>query len=156
MLQDVFVLGTLPRPLCIDFSVCNSTSLNIDCCMHKKIWCSPARVFIRNHLHLDLTLQVGSKRLASWNLLTCYNILTSIHTHAQLLWRRKSFIFISCSSDWLYANEFVLGVRNCRGKKNFAPRPRNYFSHCSSGPPVQTHLHTANQRPRLSISYSFA
>ena len=34
--------------------------------------------------------------------------------------RRKSFIFISCSSDWLYANEFVLGVRNCRGKKNFA------------------------------------
>ena len=23
---------------------------------------------------------------------------------------------------------------------------RNYFSHCSSGPPVRTHLHTANQR----------
>ena len=29
-------------------------------------------------------------------------------------------IHIICSSDWLYANEFVLGVRNCRGKKNFA------------------------------------
>ena len=25
-------------------------------------------------------------------------------------------------SDWLYANEFVLGVRNCGGKNNFAPR----------------------------------
>ena len=24
------------------------------------------------------------------------------------------------SSDWLYANEFVLGVHNCGGKKNFA------------------------------------
>ena len=35
--------------------------------------------------------------------------------------RRKSFIFISCSSDWLYANEFVLGVRNCGGKIIFAP-----------------------------------
>ena len=23
-------------------------------------------------------------------------------------------------SDWLYANEFVLGVRNCDGKNNFA------------------------------------
>ena len=26
-------------------------------------------------------------------------------------------------------------------------RARNYFSHCSSGPPVRTHLHTANHSP---------
>ena len=28
-------------------------------------------------------------------------------------------------SDWLYANEFVLGVWNCGGKNNFAPRGAN-------------------------------
>ena len=56
------------------------------------------------------------------NLLTCYNKITSPRACVLLFRRRKSFIFISCSSDWLYANEFVLGVRNCRGKKNFAPR----------------------------------
>ena len=31
------------------------------------------------------------------------------------------------------------------------PRTLNYLSHCSSGPPVRTHLHTANQRPRVLI-----
>ena len=48
--------------------------------------------------------------------------------------------------------ELVLSSRT----QNYATIPggRNYFSHCSSGPPVQTHLHTANQRPRLSISYT--
>ena len=57
-----------------------------------------------------------------------YNKITSPRACVLLFRRRKSFIFISCSSDWLYANEFVLGVRNCRGKKNFAARHR----HCNN------------------------
>ena len=61
------------------------------------------------------------------NLLTCYNKITSPRACVLLFRRRKSFIFISCNSDWLYANEFVLGVRNCRGKKNFAPGDMDKF-----------------------------
>ena len=30
-------------------------------------------------------------------------------------------------------------------------RKLNYLSHCSSGPQYETHLHTANQRPRVLI-----
>ena len=59
---------------------------------------------------------------------TLYNKLTSPRACVLLFRRRKSFIFISCSSDWLYANEFVLGVRNCRGKKNFAAGALQYRS----------------------------
>ena len=79
----------------------------------------PARkIATSNHLEIDSS---SHHRIFRW-LFAYYNKITSPRACVLLFRRRKSFIFISCSSDWLYANEFVLGVRNCRGKKNFAAR----------------------------------
>ena len=69
-------------------------------------------------MHLACTLSSFPQR----------NKITSPRACVLLFRRRKSFIFISCSSDWLYANEFVLGVRNCGGKNNFASRAAHDYA----------------------------
>ena len=78
------------------------------------VWQSEVAIFARKFgcMHLACTLSSFPHR----------NKITSPRACVLLFRRRKSFIFISCSSDWLYANEFVLGVRNCGGKNNFATR----------------------------------
>ena len=84
------------------------------------VWQSEVAIFARKFgcMHLACILSSFPHR----------NKITSPRACVLLFRRRKSFIFISCSSDWLYANEFVLGVRNCGGKNNFASGPvAGYF-----------------------------
>ena len=89
------------------------------------VWQSEVAIFARKFgcMHLACTLSSFPH----------HNKITSPRAYVLLFRKRKSWIFISCSpkgsakkkkiiiiiiSDWLYANEFVLGVRNCSGKNN--------------------------------------
>ena len=74
-----------------------------------------------NNLHRTIKLQFEEKNNVIWSPATHKN-----HPLALKVFKALYFSYHVARSDWVYANEFVLGVHNCGGKKKFAARTVNW------------------------------